>query len=60
VRFPQVRSGGESGQSPEVRSGYGRWNDTENDLTHESVLKRSDAKTHHPIEQLTNQADFGS
>jgi hypothetical protein len=31
VLFPQVMSGAVSGQSPEVRSGYGRWNDAGND-----------------------------
>jgi hypothetical protein len=31
VRLPQVRSGGEFGQSGQVRSGSGRWNDQEND-----------------------------
>ncbi len=32
VRFSQVKSGAESGWSPHVRSGYGRWNDAENDI----------------------------
>jgi hypothetical protein len=31
VRFSQVKSGAESGQSPPVRPGYARWNDREND-----------------------------
>ena len=31
VRFQQVRSGAESGQTESVRSGYGRWNDGRND-----------------------------
>jgi len=32
VLFSQVRSGVESGQSADVRSGYGRWNDTGTDI----------------------------
>jgi hypothetical protein len=38
VRSSQVGLGAESGQSPAVRSGYGRWNDTENDSQRKRVL----------------------
>jgi hypothetical protein len=31
MRCPQVRSGAESGQSRDVRSSYGLWNDERND-----------------------------
>ena len=46
VRFQQFTSDTESGQSCGVRSGYGRWNDTENDTgrEHASQKRRSVAE----------------
>jgi hypothetical protein len=37
VLSSQVRSGAESGQAPDVGSGYGRWNDAENDIGREQA-----------------------